>query len=121
MHENERSSALKKEEFCIENEEFCIENEEFCIENEEFCITNDEFCRGLLGGATVGPLIDLLRAESKAKREWGNVRGHLNVAQLFSRTALVAVGKPAVASLLKVLGDDSEDWQVRFKCVLNAF
>ena len=36
-----------------------------------------------------------------------------NPAQLFARTALVSVGKPAVTALLGLLESDSEAWQVR--------
>ena len=36
-----------------------------------------------------------------------------NPAQLFARTALVSVGKPAVTALLGLLESDSETWQVR--------
>ena len=40
-------------------------------------------------------------------------RGLHNPAQLFARTALVSVGKPAVTALLGLLESDSEAWQVR--------
>jgi hypothetical protein len=69
------------------------------------------FKLGWLGGAAVGPLIDILRKESAAKSSWHEQRGLHNPAQLFSRTALVAVGKPAVPALIKLLED--EDWQVK--------
>ena len=44
-------------------------------------------------------------------------RGYHNPGQLFARTALVAVGKPAVPALIQLLrataDGKEEDWQVR--------
>ncbi len=74
---------------------------------------NAAFELGRLGSVAVTPLVEILRHESAAKKLWYEERGLHNPGQLFSRTALVAIGKPAVPALIKVLASNEEDWQVR--------
>ena len=79
---------------------------------------NAAFELGCLGSVAVSPLVEIMRRESAAKKLWYKERGLHNPGQLFSRTALVAVGKPAVPALVKLLasndeGECQEDWEVR--------
>lgn len=71
---------------------------------------------GRFGGAAVGPLVEILRRESAAKSCWFQQHGLHNPGQLYSRTALAAVGKPAVPALIELLNvtreGEHEDWQV---------
>ena len=67
---------------------------------------------GAMGETALAPLLQELQREVKSKLAANLARPHTNVAQVMARTALVALGGPAVASLAAIVRGD-EHWAIR--------